>query len=155
MTDASAAERGGQIRSLSFLSPGNFPDNHPVEGLEDTLRLFELGEHLGFDGAWIRQRHLEHGVSSAAVFLAAASQRTRGIELGTAVIPIGYESPFRLGEDLSTADVLSHGRLQVGMSAGTPPHAELMADLVFDGDWRAYDFSHQRIARLVDALRGS
>ena len=40
------------------------------------------------------------------------------------------------------------------MSAGTPPHAELMAGLVFDGDWRAYDFSHQRIARLVDALRG-
>ncbi|MGA8454894.1 MAG: hypothetical protein WB800_05800 [Streptosporangiaceae bacterium] len=52
MTDASAAERGGQIRSLSFLSPGNFPDNHPVEALEDTLRLFDLGEHLGFDGAW-------------------------------------------------------------------------------------------------------
>jgi alkanesulfonate monooxygenase SsuD/methylene tetrahydromethanopterin reductase-like flavin-dependent oxidoreductase (luciferase family) len=93
-------------------------------------------------------------VSSAAVFLAAASQRTRRIELGTAVIPIGYESPFRLGEDLSTADVLSRGRLQVGMSAGTPPHAELMAGLVFDGDWRTYDFSHQRIARLIDGLRG-
>jgi alkanesulfonate monooxygenase SsuD/methylene tetrahydromethanopterin reductase-like flavin-dependent oxidoreductase (luciferase family) len=156
MTDASAvAEPGGQIRSLAFLSPGNFPDDHPEEGLEDTLRLFELGERLGFDGAWIRQRHLEHGVSSAAVFLAAASQRTRRIELGTAVIPIGYESPFRLGEDLSTADVLSHGRLQVGMSAGTPPHAELMAGLVFDGDWRTYDFSHQRIARLIDGLRGN
>src|ERR1700728_1990209 len=102
MTNASAtADPGGQIRSLSFLSPGNFPDNHPEEGLEDTLRLFELGEQLGFNGAWIRQRHLEHGVSSAAVFLAAASQRTRRIELGTAVIPMGYESPFRLGEDLN------------------------------------------------------
>lgn len=155
MTYASAtAEPGVQIRSLSFLSPGNFPDDHPEEGLEDTLRLFELGEQLGFDGAWIRQRHLEHGVSSAAVFLAAASQRTRRVELGTAVIPIGYESPFRLGEDLSTADVLSHGRLQIGLSAGTPPHAELMAGLVFDGDWRTYDFSHDRIARLIDGLRG-
>jgi hypothetical protein len=40
------------------------------------------------------------------------------------VIPIGYESPFRLGEDLSTADVLSRGRLQVGLSAGTPPQGE-------------------------------
>jgi alkanesulfonate monooxygenase SsuD/methylene tetrahydromethanopterin reductase-like flavin-dependent oxidoreductase (luciferase family) len=99
MTDASTAERGGQIRSLSFLSPGNFRDNNPAEGLEDTLSLFELGEHLGFDGAWIRQRHLEHGVASAAVFLAAASQRTRSIQLGTAVIPMGYESPFRLGEE--------------------------------------------------------
>jgi alkanesulfonate monooxygenase SsuD/methylene tetrahydromethanopterin reductase-like flavin-dependent oxidoreductase (luciferase family) len=155
VTDASAvAEPGGQIRSLSFLSPGNFPDENPVVGLEDTLHLFELGEQLGFDGAWIRQRHLEHGVSSAAVFLAAASQRTRRIQLGTAVIPIGYESPFRLGEDLSTADVLSRGRLQIGLSAGTPPHAELMAGLVFDGDWRTYDFSHQRIARLIDSLRG-
>jgi alkanesulfonate monooxygenase SsuD/methylene tetrahydromethanopterin reductase-like flavin-dependent oxidoreductase (luciferase family) len=143
-----------QIGSLSFLSPGNFPDDHPEQGLEDTLRLFELGEQLGFDGAWVRQRHLEHGVSAAAVFLAAASQRTQHIELGTAVIPMGYESPFRLGEDLSTADVLSGGRLQVGMSAGAPPHAELMAGLVFDGDWRTYDFSHQRITRLIDVLRG-
>jgi alkanesulfonate monooxygenase SsuD/methylene tetrahydromethanopterin reductase-like flavin-dependent oxidoreductase (luciferase family) len=149
-----AAGPSGQIRSLSFLSPGNFPDDHPAEGLEDTLRLFELGEQLGFDGAWVRQRHLEHGVSSAAVFLAAASQRTQRIELGTAVIPIGYESPFRLGEDLSTADVLSHGRLQVGLSAGTPPHAELMGGLVFDRDWRSYDFSHRRISRLIDSLRG-
>ena len=49
MTNASAtADPGGQIRSLSFLSPGNFPDNRPEEGLEDTLRLFELGEQLGF-----------------------------------------------------------------------------------------------------------
>jgi alkanesulfonate monooxygenase SsuD/methylene tetrahydromethanopterin reductase-like flavin-dependent oxidoreductase (luciferase family) len=86
----------GQIRSLSFLSPGNFPDDDPYAGLEETLRLFEYGERLGFDGAWIRQRHLEHGVSSGAVFLAAAAQRTSRVELGTAVIPIGYESPFRL-----------------------------------------------------------
>jgi alkanesulfonate monooxygenase SsuD/methylene tetrahydromethanopterin reductase-like flavin-dependent oxidoreductase (luciferase family) len=93
------------IRSLSFLSPGNFPDDDPYTGLEDTLELFEFGERAGFDGSWIRQRHLEHGVSSGAVFLAAASQRTRHIQLGTAVIPIGYESPFRLAEDLATADV--------------------------------------------------
>src|ERR1700691_5844390 len=143
----------GQIRSLSFLSPGNFPDEDPYAGLEETLQLFEYGEGLGFDGAWIRQRHLEHGVSTAAVFLAAASQRTTQIELGSAVIPIGYESPFRLAEDLATADVLSRGRLQVGVSAGTPPHAELMAELVFDGNWREYDFSYGRIERLIESLR--
>jgi hypothetical protein len=50
--------------------------------------------------------------------------------------------------------MLSRGRLQVGMSAGTPPHVELMACLVVDGDWRSYDFSHQRITRLIDGLRG-
>ncbi|MGW0179305.1 LLM class flavin-dependent oxidoreductase [Nocardia sp. NPDC003345] len=142
------------ITTLSFLTPGNYPDDDPAAGLEDTLRLFEFGERLGFDGAWIRQRHLEHGVGSAAVFLAAASQRTRRIQLGTAVIPIGYESPFRLAEDLSMADVLSGGRLQPGFSAGTPPHADLIGDLVFDGDWRDYDLSYGRIARLAANLRG-
>ncbi|MGK8503242.1 LLM class flavin-dependent oxidoreductase [Nocardia asiatica] len=143
-----------RIRTLSFLTPGNYPDDDPYAGLEDTLRLFEYGERLGFGGAWIRQRHLEHGVGSAAVFLAAAGQRTSRIELGTAVIPIGYESPFRLAEDLSLADVLSRGRLQAGFSAGTPPHAELIGHRVFDGDWRTYDLSYGRIGRLIENLRG-
>ncbi|MFG2045164.1 LLM class flavin-dependent oxidoreductase [Dactylosporangium sp. NPDC048998] len=142
------------IRTLAFLTPGNFPDGDPYAGLEATLQLFEYGERLGFDGGWIRQRHLEHGVGSAAVFLAAAGQRTTRLQLGTAVIPIGYESPFRLAEDLSMADVLSRGRLQVGFSAGTPPHADLIGDLVFDGDWRSFDLSYGRIARLQDNLRG-
>ncbi|MFC9897326.1 LLM class flavin-dependent oxidoreductase [Nocardia sp. NPDC127579] len=143
-----------RIAALSFLTPGNYPDDDPAGGLEDTLRLFEFGELLGLNGGWIRQRHLEHGVGSAAVFLAAAGQRTRRIELGAAVIPIGYESPFRLAEDLSMADVLSGGRLQPGFSAGTPPHADLLGDLVFDGDWRGYDLSYGRISRLVENLRG-
>ncbi|MDL4816485.1 LLM class flavin-dependent oxidoreductase [Actinomadura opuntiae] len=141
------------IRSLSFLTPGNYPDDDPRAGLEATLRLFEFGEAEGFDGAWIRQRHLEHGVSSAAVFLGAASQRTDHVELGTAVIPIGYENPFRLAEDLTTVDVLSGGRLQAGFSTGMP-HAELLGDLVHDGDWRGYDLAYGRIARLVRHLRG-
>jgi len=141
------------IDSLAFLTPGNFADDDPYAGLENTLRLFEYGERLGFDGGWIRQRHLEHGVGSAAVFLAAAGQRTERIELGTAVIPIGYESPFRLAEDLSLADVLSRGRLQIGFSTGMP-HAELLGDLVFDGDWRSFDLSYGRLARLIDNLRG-
>lgn len=142
-----------KITSLALLTPGTFADDDPYAGLEETLQLFEYGERLGFDGAWIRQRHLEHGVGSAAVFLAAAGQRTERVELGTAVIPIGYESPFRLAEDLSLADVLSRGRLQVGFSTGMP-HAELLGDLVYDGDWRAFDLSYGRVARVVDNLRG-
>ncbi|MET8220846.1 LLM class flavin-dependent oxidoreductase [Streptomyces hirsutus] len=141
------------IDSLAFLTPGNFADDDPYPGLEETLRLFEYGERLGFDSAWIRQRHLEHGVGSAAVFLAAAGQRTERVELGTAVIPIGYENPFRLAEDLALADVLSRGRLQVGVSTGMP-HAELLGDLVHDGDWRGFDLSYGRIARVIDHLRG-
>ncbi|MFJ9746613.1 LLM class flavin-dependent oxidoreductase [Streptomyces chartreusis] len=141
------------ITSLAFLTPGNFSDEDPYPGLEETLRLFEHGERLGYDGAWIRQRHLEHGVGSAAVFLAAAGQRTERIELGTAVIPIGYENPFRLAEDLALADVLSRGRLQIGFSTGMP-HADLLGDLVYDGDWREFELSYGRIARVVDNLRG-
>ncbi|GAA3564572.1 LLM class flavin-dependent oxidoreductase [Amycolatopsis ultiminotia] len=142
-----------RISSLAFLTPGNFADDEPYSGLEETLQLFAYGERLGFDGAWIRQRHLEHGVGSAAVFLAAAGQRTERIELGTAVIPIGYENPFRLAEDLSLADVLSRGRLQIGVSTGMP-HAELLGDLVHDGDWRTFDLSYGRVARLIEHLRG-
>ncbi len=82
------------VASLSFLTPGNFADDDPYTGLEETLQLFEYGERLKFDGAWVRQRHLEHGVGGGV--LAAAGQRTSRIELGTAVIPIGWESPFRL-----------------------------------------------------------
>ena len=115
------------IGSLAFLTPGNFADDDPYPGLEETLRLFEYGERSGFDGTWIRQRHLEHGVGSAAVFLAAAGQRTERVELGTAVIPIGCENPFRPAEDLALADVLSRGRLQAGFSTGMP-HAELLGD---------------------------
>ncbi|MFE9787061.1 LLM class flavin-dependent oxidoreductase [Nocardia salmonicida] len=144
-----------RISTLAFLTPGNYRDDDPYTGLADTLQLFEYGERLGFDGAWIRQRHLEHGVGSAAVFLAAAAQRTSRVELGAAVIPIGYESPFRLAEDLSLADVLSKGRMQPGFSAGTPPHADLIGDLVFDGDWRSFDLSYGRVARLLENLRGT
>ncbi|WP_019203114.1 LLM class flavin-dependent oxidoreductase [Tsukamurella sp. 1534] len=142
------------IESLAFLTPGNYRDDDPSAGLEDTLRLIGFGEDLGYRGAWVRQRHLEHGISSAAVILGAASQRTSRIELGTAVIPIGYENPFRLAEDLSLADALSHGRVQAGFSTGMP-HADLLAGVVFDGDPSEYDLGYERVARTVDHLRGA
>lgn len=143
------------ITSLSFLSPGTYDTDSPHGGLEATLDLFALGERLGYQGAWVRQRHLEAAVSSAAVLLAAATQRTTDIELGTAVIPIGYESPLRLAEDLGTVDVLAGGRLQVGVSAGSPPHLDLVGDRVFDGDWRNADYSYARIERFAANLDGA
>ncbi|MBK4216740.1 LLM class flavin-dependent oxidoreductase [Paracoccus caeni] len=114
------------ISHFAILIPGNFAGEDPFPGLEATLQLFELAEDLGFDSAWVRQRHLERGVSSAATFLAAATQRTRRIGLGSAVIQLGYENPFRLAEDLATVDVLSRGRLNVGVSAGPAPFAHLL-----------------------------
>ncbi|MBD9624936.1 LLM class flavin-dependent oxidoreductase [Ensifer sp. ENS06] len=141
------------ISHIGFLSPGNYPADDPLDGLEKTLALLQYGEALGFASAWVRQRHLEPGISSAAAFLAAATQRTSRIELGTAVIPIGYESPYRLAEDLSTVDVLSRGRLNIGLSAGRPLHVDLIGRLVFDDGWENFDFTHGRVLRFVDNLR--
>ena len=146
---------GIAINHIGFLTPGNYPADDPLSGLEKTLKLLEYGEEIGFQSAWARQRHLEPGISSATAFLAAATQRTSRIQLGTAVIPIGYESPYRLAEDLSMVDVLSRGRLNVGLSAGRPLHADLIAPLVFDGDWEKFDFSHERVLRFAYNLKSN
>lgn len=141
------------IHHLGFLVPGTYAEADPAAGLDATLSLFERGEALGYDSAWVRQRHLESSVSSAATVLAAASQRTRRIALGTAVVQMGYENPFRLAEDLATVDVLAHGRLHVGLSAGAPPFGALLGERLFDGDPATMDFSHTRVLRLRDNLR--
>jgi hypothetical protein len=70
---AGSASIAPVIDSLSLLVPGSFTDDDPYQGLEGTLRLFEYGERLGLQRAWIRQQHLVPNVSSAPVFLAAAS----------------------------------------------------------------------------------
>ncbi|MCF4123050.1 LLM class flavin-dependent oxidoreductase [Antribacter sp. KLBMP9083] len=142
------------LRKLGFLTIGLFDPDRPREGHESTLRLIELGERLGFDSAWLRHRHLQHGISSPVAVLAAASQRTSRIELGTAVTPLGLENPFRLAEDLATVDVLSGGRLNPGVSVGTPIHWEHLRDHLYPGTWEQEDFSKQRVARLLHNLAG-
>ncbi len=141
------------IDHFAFLIPGNFVEDDPLTGLEQTLDIIARGERLGYHSAWVRQRHLERGVSSAAVFLAAASQRTTTIELGSAVIQMGYENPFRLAEDLAMVDVLSQGRLNVGVSTGAPPFGHLLGDLLYDSARATIDYSHNRVERLARALR--
>ncbi|KVN39732.1 oxidoreductase [Burkholderia pyrrocinia] len=148
------ADERVRITQISFLTPGNYAADDPLPGLEQTLELFRIGEALGYDCAWVRQRHLERAVSSAATFLAAASQHTTRIGLGAAVIQMGYENPFRLAEDLATVDILSRGRLNVGLSAGAPPHGALLGDRLFDGAPEQIDFSHARVARLRANLTG-
>jgi alkanesulfonate monooxygenase SsuD/methylene tetrahydromethanopterin reductase-like flavin-dependent oxidoreductase (luciferase family) len=143
------------IRHIAFLTPGNYDDADPRTGLEETLALFADGEALGFDSAWVRQRHLEPGISSAAAFLAAATQRTRRIGLGTAVIQMGYENPFQLAESVSLVDVLSGGRLEVGLSAGPPPHGTLLGARFHDGDPATVDHSHARVGRFAENLDGA
>ena len=141
-----------RIKHLSFLVPGTYPERDPVGGIEANLRLFAAGERLGYDGAWVRQRHLENSVSSAAAFLAAASQRTMAIQLGVAVIQMAYENPFRLAEDLATVDILSRGRLQVGLSGGRRDLAPYLGDL--SPEEPAESDSYGRVAKLMEALSG-
>jgi alkanesulfonate monooxygenase SsuD/methylene tetrahydromethanopterin reductase-like flavin-dependent oxidoreductase (luciferase family) len=103
---------------------------------------------------WLRCRHLQPGISSPVAIMAAASQRTSRIELGTAVIPLGLENPFRLAEDLATVDILSGGRINPGVSVGTPMLYDHFKDALYPDTQAAEDFSKERVLRLLRALRG-
>jgi len=113
-------ERGEPLRKLGFLTIGRFDEADPGPGHQQTLSMIERAEALGFDSVWLRCRHLQPGISSPVAIMAAASQRTSRIDLGTAVIPLGLENPLRLAEDLATVDILSGGRINPGVSVGTP-----------------------------------
>ena len=142
------------LLKLGFLTIGLFDEDDPGRGHESTLGIIELGERLGFDSAWLRHRHLQYGISSPVAVLAAASQRTRRIELGTAVIPVGWENPLRLAEDLATVDVLAKGRLNPGVSVGPPLHYEQVRRALYPDTAEAEDFGYARVERLLDFVRG-
>jgi alkanesulfonate monooxygenase SsuD/methylene tetrahydromethanopterin reductase-like flavin-dependent oxidoreductase (luciferase family) len=116
--------------------------------------MIELGERLGFDSAWLRHRHLQYGISSPVAIMAAASQRTSRIELGTAVTPLGWENPLRLAEDLATVDILSGGRINPGISVGEPRNYDDVKGALYPGTHDAEDFSYQRVARLLSLVAG-
>lgn len=145
---------GSPLRSMGFLTIGVFDGDDPGPGHEYTLRMIALGEELGFDSAWLRHRHLQYGISSPVAILAAASQRTSRIGLGTAVTPLGWENPLRLAEDLATVDVLSGGRLNPGISVGPPMHFDRVARALYPDTAEQEDFSKERVVRLLRHLRG-
>src|SRR5882724_9150694 len=136
------------LRKLGFLTIGLFDEGDPGRGHESTLEVIALGERLGFDSAWLRHRHLQYGISSPVAVLAAATQRTTRIELGTAVTPLGWENPLRLAEDLATVDVLSGGRLNPGFSVGPPRQWDRIKGALYPGTWETEDFSYERVSRL-------
>ena len=142
------------LRKLGFLTIGLFDEADPRAGHESTLSIIELGEQLGFDSAWVRHRHLQYGISSPVAVLAAATQRTSRIELGTAVIPLGWENPLRLAEDLATVDILSGGRLNPGMSVGPPMNYDQVKEALYPDTGDIEDFSYERVRRLLSFVRG-
>ncbi|ORB29893.1 LLM class flavin-dependent oxidoreductase [Mycolicibacterium parafortuitum] len=147
-------EPGQPLRRLGFLTIGRFDEAAPGPGHEKTLQTIERAEGLGFDTVWVRQRHLQAGISSPVAMLAAASQRTSRIELGTAVIPLGLENPLRLAEDLATVDILSGGRLNPGVSVGVPMHYDNYRTALYPDTHDVEDFTKKRAERLLDYLRG-
>ena len=142
------------LSRLGFLTIGLFDPDDPGAGHESTLRIIELGEQLGFDSAWLRHRHLQYGISSPVAVLAAASQRTSRIELGTAVTPLGWENPLRLAEDWATVDVLSGGRLNPGLSVGPPMRYDEVREALYPDTGDVEDFSYERVDRLLGLVRG-
>jgi alkanesulfonate monooxygenase SsuD/methylene tetrahydromethanopterin reductase-like flavin-dependent oxidoreductase (luciferase family) len=142
------------LEKLGFLTIGSFDGADPGSGHETTLQVIELGESLGFDSAWVRHRHLQYGISSPVAVLAAATQRTRRIALGTAVIPLGWENPLRLAEDLATVDILSGGRLNPGVSVGPPMRYDEVRDALYPDTGDIEDFSYERVLRLLRFVGG-
>lgn len=142
------------LEQLGFLTIGLFDADDPRPGLESTLAVIELGEQLGFDSAWLRHRHFQHGVSSPVAMMAAASQRTRRIAMGTAVTPLGWENPLRLAEDLATVDLLSGGRVNPGFSVGPPVHWEHVRGALYPDTGDAEDFTYERVVRVVRMIAG-
>lgn len=145
---------GVPLRSLGFLTMGLFDPADPGPGHEATLRMIERGEELGFDSAWVRHRHVQHGISSPVAVLAAASQRTGRIQLGTAVTPLGWENPLRLAEDWATLDVLSGGRFNGGFSVGPPMQWESVKQSLYPDTSDVEDFGYGRVERLLRCVRG-
>jgi len=145
---------GSALTRLGFLTTGPFDPADPATGLEEALRLVELGDALGLDTAWLRPDHLRNAVSSPVAMLAAASQRARRIGLGTASIPVRAENPLRLAEDLATVDLLSGGRLRPGLSVGSPKRVAAVDRAVHPTTAEHEEPGRDRLLRFRDLLRG-
>jgi len=145
----------GAPNHLGFIHLVPFDRDDPSRGLREGIELFRFAEELGLDSGWVRTRHMQYGLSSPAVYFAALAQETERIGLGSAVIPVGHENPYRLAEDLAVADLLSGGRVLPGLSVHPPGFAEAVNDLVHGEGWRDEDFGYGRIERLRDFLAGA
>jgi alkanesulfonate monooxygenase SsuD/methylene tetrahydromethanopterin reductase-like flavin-dependent oxidoreductase (luciferase family) len=117
-----------QLQKIGFLSFGAW---HPVGGmtrtagdaLRQTVELAVAAEELGIDGAFVRVHHFARQLSSPFPLLTAIGVKTSRIEIGTGVIDMRYENPLYMAEEAAAADLLAGGRLQLGVSRGSPEPA--------------------------------
>ncbi|PKE28892.1 LLM class flavin-dependent oxidoreductase [Rahnella sp. AA] len=151
------------MKKIGFLSFGHWTPSpqsgtrSAADALLQSIDLAVAAEELGADGAYFRVHHFARQLGSPFPLLAAVGAKTRSIEIGTGVIDMRYENPLYMAESASAADLISGGRLQLGISRGSP-------EQVIDG-WRYFgyqpaegeteaDMARRHTEVLLDALRG-
>jgi alkanesulfonate monooxygenase SsuD/methylene tetrahydromethanopterin reductase-like flavin-dependent oxidoreductase (luciferase family) len=113
-------------KRIGFLSFGHWSDSpysqvrSGSDALLQSIELAVAAEELGADGAYFRVHHFARQLASPFPLLAAIGARTSRIEIGTGVIDMRYENPFYMAEDAGAADLIAGGRLQLGISRGSP-----------------------------------
>src|SRR6478736_676877 len=115
-------------KRIGFLSfgawhPGGGMTHTAGDALRQTVELAVAAEEIGIDGAFVRVHHFARQLSSPFPLLAAIGVKTGRIEIGTGVIDMRYENPLYMAEDAASADLLAGGRLQLGISRGSPEPA--------------------------------
>jgi alkanesulfonate monooxygenase SsuD/methylene tetrahydromethanopterin reductase-like flavin-dependent oxidoreductase (luciferase family) len=114
------------MKKIGFLSFGHWtPSPHSqtrsaADALLQSIDLAVAAEEVGADGAYFRVHHFARQLSAPFPLLAAVGARTSRIEIGTGVIDMRYENPLYMAEDAATADLIAGGRLQLGISRGSP-----------------------------------
>src|SRR5256885_3489905 len=127
------------MKKIGFLSFGHWTPSSQsqtrsaADTLLQSIDLAVAAEELGADGAYFRVHHFAQQLAPPFPLLAAVGARTSRIEIGTAVIDMRYESPFYMVEDAGAADLISNGRLQLGISRGSP-------EQVIEG-WRHFGYA--------------
>ncbi|MGE3270920.1 MAG: LLM class flavin-dependent oxidoreductase [Chloroflexota bacterium] len=114
-----------------------------------ALELFEAAEQLGYDSGWVAQHHFLNGggrLPSTFSFLAAAAERTKRIHLGSAIVILPLEDPLRVAEDAAVVDILSGGRLELGLGTGGDP-------VSFAAFGQSLDARRERYAAGVQVIR--
>jgi alkanesulfonate monooxygenase SsuD/methylene tetrahydromethanopterin reductase-like flavin-dependent oxidoreductase (luciferase family) len=126
------------MKKIGFLSFGHWTPSSQsqtrsaADTLLQSIELAVAAEELGADGAYFRVHHFARQLASPFPLLAAVGAKTSQIEIGTAVIDMRYENPFYMAEDAGAADLIAGGRLQLGISRGSP-------EQVVDG-WRYFGY---------------
>jgi alkanesulfonate monooxygenase SsuD/methylene tetrahydromethanopterin reductase-like flavin-dependent oxidoreductase (luciferase family) len=115
-------------KKIGFLSfgawhPAGGLTNTAGEALRQTVELAVAAEEIGIDGAFVRVHHFARQLSSPFPLLAAIGLKTSRIDIGTGVIDVRYENPLYMAEEAAAADLLAGGRLQLGISRGSPEPA--------------------------------